>query len=141
MAGYSNTPLPRKLGIRDGDTVALLRAPRGWTIEHLPPGVSLRSRAQGQLDVVVAFFERRADLERRLPALRECLRADGSLWIAWPRRAAGHSSDISENDLRELILPTGLVDTKVAAIDEDWSGLRFMWRKELRARVRARARR
>jgi hypothetical protein len=61
------------------------------------------------------------------------LRADGGLWIAWPRKVAGHESDITENRLREIILPTGLVDTKVAALDEDWSGLKFVWRKELRA--------
>jgi hypothetical protein len=140
MAGYSNTPLPRKLGIREGDTIALLDAPQGWTIEDLPADVSVRTRAQGPLDVIVAFFRRRAAIERRLPALLRSVRADGSVWIAWPRKAAGHVSDISENDLRTLILPTGLVDTKVAAIDDDWSGLRFVWRKQLRARASAPAR-
>jgi hypothetical protein len=132
MAGYSGTPLPQKLGIKPGHAVALLGSPRGWAIEGLPNGVALRSRAQGPLDVIVAFFDERARLERRLPILVRALRADGGLWIAWPRKAAGHVSDISENDLRDLILPTGLVDTKVAALDEDWSGLKFVWRKELR---------
>ena len=135
MAGYSGTPLWRKLGVRAGDSVALLGAPRGWAIADLPADVSVRTRAAGSLDVIVAFFDRRAAIERRLPALLRGLRADGSLWIAWPRRAAGHSSDITENDLRAIILPTGLVDTKVAALDDDWSGLRFVWRKELRARA------
>jgi hypothetical protein len=86
--------------------------------------------------VIVAFCARRAQLERRLPALIGALRTNGGLWIAWPRKAAGHESDISENALREIVLPTGLVDVKVAALDEDWSGLKFVWRKELRPRVR-----
>ena len=141
MAGYSGTPLSRKLGIRAGDTVAFLGAPRGWTVADVPAGVTVRTRAAGSLDVIVAFFDRRAAIERRLPALQRALRADGSLWIAWPRKAAGHSSDISENDLRAIVLPRGLVDTKVAAFDDDWSGLRFVWRKELRASAARPARR
>jgi hypothetical protein len=132
MAGYSGTPLVKKLGIRAGDRVAVLDGPPRWTIAGLPGDVKLGSRARGPLDVIVAFFERRAKLERRLDALIGALRADGSLWLAWPRKAAGHVSDISENDLRDLVLPRGLVDVKVAALDEDWSGLKFVWRKELR---------
>jgi hypothetical protein len=126
--------LVRKLGIDAGDAVALLAAPSGWAIDGLPQGVVVRHRARGPLDVIVAFFERRAQLERRLPVLSRALRADGSLWLAWPRKAAGHLSDISENALREIVLPTGLVDTKVAALDEHWSGLKFVWRRELRAK-------
>ena len=131
--GYSGTPLHRKLGIEEGHVVALLGEPAGWSIEGLPNRVALRRRARGPLDVIVAFFARRAALERRLPALVRALRADGSLWIAWPRKAAGHVSDISENKLREVILPVGLVDVKVAALDEHWSGLKFVWRRELRS--------
>ena len=133
MVGYSGTPLWRKLGIDAGDVVALLGEPSGWMIEGLPDKVAVRRRARGPLDVIVAFFDRRVDVERRLPLLRRALRPDGSLWIAWPRKAAGHSSDISEQGLREIVLPTGLVDTKVAALDDDWSALRFVWRKELRS--------
>lgn len=133
MAGYSSTPLSRKLGIKAGHAVAILGAPAGWSIGGLPPGVSQRTELRGAFDVIVAFFGARAGLERRLPALQRALRVDGGLWIAWPRKAAGHASDISENLLRELILPSGLVDTKVAALDEDWSGLRFVWRREHRA--------
>ena len=136
MVGYSGTPLCRKLGIKAGDTVALLGEPSGWIIEGLPEGVVVRSRARRPLDLIVAFFDRRAKVERRLPVLVRALRADGSLWIAWPRKAAGHASDISENDLRDVVLPTGLVDIKVAALDEDWSGLKFVWRKELRSNLR-----
>jgi alkylation response protein AidB-like acyl-CoA dehydrogenase len=135
MAGYASTPLYRKLGIKDGHVLALRGEPAGWRIEDLPDTVVVRRRARGPLDVIVAFYDRRAELERGLPALARALRADGSLWIAWPRKAAGHVSDISENALREIVLPTGLVDVKVAALDEDWSGLKFVWRKELRSQL------
>jgi Protein of unknown function (DUF3052) len=133
MAGYSGTPLWRKLGIKANCVVALVGAPTGWTIADLPERVLVRRRVQGSLDVVIAFFDQQAKLERRLPSLTRALPADGALWIAWPRKAAGHVSDISENKLRETILPSGLVDVKVAALDEDWSGLKFVWRRELRA--------
>ena len=132
MAGYSGTPLVKKLGIRAGDRVAVLNGPPRWTIEGLPADVKLRSRARAPLDVIVAFFDRRTRLERRLDSLIGALRAEGSLWIGWPRKATWHVSDISENDLRDLLLPRGLVDVKVAALDEDWSGLKFVWRRELR---------
>lgn len=135
-AAYSGTPLVRKLGINSGHAVALLSAPPGWRIEDLPDGVRPSTRARGTFDVIVAFCAGRVQLERRLPALIAVLRTNGGLWVAWPRKAAGHESDISENLLREIILPTGLVDIKVAALDEDWSGLKFVWRKELRAHVR-----
>ncbi len=135
-AGYSDTPLVRKLGIKSGHAVALLSAPPGWRIEDPPEGVRPSTRARGTFDVIVAFCARRALLERRLPALIAALRTNGGLWVVWPRKAAGHESDISENLLREIILPTGFVDIKVAALDEDWSGLKFVWRKELRGRAR-----
>jgi hypothetical protein len=133
VAGYSGTPLVRKLGIKPGQAVAVLGAPAGWSIPDLPGGVVTTTTARGPFDVLVAFFERRADLERRLPALMRCIAPDGGLWVAWPRRAAGHESDLTDSVLRAIVLPTGLVDVKVAALDEDWSGLRFVWRKELRA--------
>ncbi len=81
--------------------------------------------------MILAFFDRRAKLERRLAVLVRALRAAGSLWISWPHKAAGHASEISENGLRRIVLPTGLVDTKVAALDEDWSGLKFVWRRDI----------
>ena len=135
MTGYSGTPLHRKLGIKPGHVVALLGEPPGWAIADLPEEVSVRHQLRGPLDVIVAFFGQRVTLERRLPALLKALHRDGSLWIAWPRKASGHISDISENSLRDLILSTGLVDTKVAALDDDWSGLKFVWRQELRSRL------
>jgi hypothetical protein len=136
MAGYSAAPVAKKLGIKQGHAIAVLGAPRGWVIEGLPSGMRPRTQARGALDVIVAFFTARSQLERRLPVLGRALKTDGSLWIAWPRKSTGHTSDISENGLREIVLPTGLVDTKVAALDEDWSALRFVLRKELRAKAR-----
>lgn len=135
MAGYSDTPLIRKLGIKSGQSIALIGRPAGWEIEGLPADVTVQDQAAGALDLILAFFAERAELARDAPALLPALFPDGSLWIAWPRRAAGHVSDIRENDLREILLPAGVVDTKVAAIDEHWSGLKFVWRKELRARL------
>jgi hypothetical protein len=129
-AGYSGTPLVRKLGIKPGSQLGLLAAPEGFdaTLGELPPGVSVRRRARGPLDVIVAFCPRRAELERRLPALRDALEPAGGLWIAWPKRSSGVVSDLTEGIVRELGLRAGLVDNKVCAIDEVWSGLRFVYR-------------
>jgi hypothetical protein len=129
-AGYSGTPLPRKLGIKPDSRLALLGAPPGFdaTLGELPAGVSIRRQARGPLDVILAFFVGRADLERRLPALARALQPAGGLWIAWPKRASGVASDLTENVVRELGLVAGLVDNKVCAVDEVWSGLRFVYR-------------
>ena|SRR5271167_41145 len=127
--GYSGTPLARKLGIASGMTVVLVDAPADFPETLDPPeGVRLRTRLQGSLDVIVCFAVERARLARRLDALRRALPDAGGLWIAWPKRASGVATDVTENVLRELILPTGLVDNKVCAIDETWSGLRFVVR-------------
>ena len=134
-AGYSGTPLPKKLGIRQGDTVAILGAPDGFdaTLGSLPAGTTIRRRARGLADVVVSFHTGRAELEARVPRLLEVLDVDGGLWVAWPKRASGVPTDLTEDSMREIFLPLGLVDNKVCAIDETWSGLRMVWRKELRA--------
>jgi hypothetical protein len=133
VAGYSGTPLARKLGIAPGDRIALLGAPAGFAVPDLPPGVEVRTRARGRFAVIVSFHTRRADFERRFSTLLDVLEVDGGLWIAWPKRASGVATDMTENVVREVGLPTGVVDNKVAAIDEVWSGLRLVWRKELRA--------
>jgi len=133
MAGYSGTPLPKKLGIREGDRVALLGAPKDFTLPDPPPGVEIRTQARGQFAVVVSFHTTRADLERRFPSLMKAMEVDGGLWVAWPKKSSGVPTDITENTVREVGLPTGLVDNKVCAIDDTWSGLRLVWRKELRA--------
>lgn len=129
-AGYSGTPLIRKLGIKPGARVALLGAPDGFdrTLGELPPDVSVRRWARGPLDVIVAFYLDRAELERALPRLRGALDLTGGMWIAWPKRASGVPTDLAENVVRELGLAAGLVDNKVAAVDEVWSGLRFVYR-------------
>jgi hypothetical protein len=134
-AGYSGTPLARKLGIKEGHAVALLGAPDGFeaTLEGLPDAVTLRTGARGTNDVLVSFHTERSNLEKRLPTLLGAMDVDGGLWVAWPKKASGVPTDITEDTVREVALPLGLVDNKVCAIDETWSGLRVVWRKELRA--------
>jgi hypothetical protein len=130
-AGYSGTPLPRKLGIKPEARVALIGAPEGFdaTLGELPPGVTVTRRLGGRpRDVIVAFFSRRTTLERRLPALRSALDPAGGLWLAWPKRASGVDTDLTDDVVRTLGLATGLVDNKVCAIDQVWSGLRLVYR-------------
>jgi hypothetical protein len=135
-AGYSGTPLARKLGIKAGARLALAGAPGDFvaTLGDLPDGVRVCRRIRGSFDVIVAFFTERAELERRLPALRAALEPDGGLWLAWPKRASGVVSDLGDGAVREAGLAAGLVDNKVCAIDATWSGLRFVYR--LRDRVK-----
>jgi hypothetical protein len=130
MAGYSGTPLPKKLGIVDGTRVALISAPKGFeaTLGGLPPGASLREQARGRLDVIVFFATRRRELERRFPVLARALVPNGGLWVSWPKRTSGVATDLTENVARNIGLAAGLVDNKVCAIDDIWSGLRFVYR-------------
>jgi hypothetical protein len=136
-AGYSGTPLARKLEIKEGHTVTLLGAPKGFAdeLKGLPDGVTIRTRASGSADVVVSFHTERADLECRVPRLLDVLDVDGGLWIAWPKKASKVPTDITEDTVREVFLPLGLVDNKVCAIDDVWSGLRVVWRKDRRHRT------
>ena len=129
-AGYSGTPLPRKLGIKPEARLGLIGAPDGFeaVLGELPPGVSVRRRLHGPFDVIVAFFVARAELERRLPGCREALTPAGGLWLAWPKRSSGVATDLGEGMVRELGLAAGLVDNKVCAIDATWSSLRFVYR-------------
>jgi hypothetical protein len=131
MTGYSGTPLPRKLGIKPGHRVLLLGAPgdfAGATLGELPDGVRVRTRASGEADVIVAFHTRRARLAQRMPALRGRMDPAAGLWIAWPKRASKVETDLTEDVVRELALANALVDNKVCAIDETWSGLRLVIR-------------
>ncbi|MHB8243054.1 MAG: DUF3052 family protein [Solirubrobacteraceae bacterium] len=137
MAGYSKTPLWKKLGIREGDKLLLLDAPAKWKVPELPSDVtstvgSARGGDEHAADLILAFFATRAQLIDAIPALAPRIFPDGAIWAVWPRRAGGHHSDIREQDIRDVALPLGLVDVKVAALDEDWSGLRLVWRRELR---------
>jgi hypothetical protein len=121
--------LAKKLGIREGARIAVLSPPKGFTDSlDLPTGVQLKREARGRHDVIVFFVTRRSELTRRFPSLARALEPDGGLWIAWPKRTSGVATDLSENPIRDIGLGIGLVDNKVAAIDETWSGLRFVYR-------------
>jgi hypothetical protein len=130
VTGYSGTPLAKKLGIKPGHRLALVDAPEGWAVPDLPDGVTT-GEPRGA-DVVVAFHRSAAELAAGIEALGQAIYPDGMVWIAWPRKAGGHESDITENGIRDVVLPLGLVDTKVAALDDDWSGLKVVWRRERR---------
>lgn len=132
-AGYSGTPLVRKLGIKPEHRVLLDGAPDGFVLADLPDGVSLESRAgPGPYDVVVLFTDSRDRLEERLPLHHDRIRRDGAIWVAWPKRASKVPTDMTEDVVREVALPRGLVDVKVAAVDEVWSGLKLVIRKQNR---------
>jgi hypothetical protein len=132
MAGYSGTPLVKKLGIREGHRVATVNAPKGFEtlLGRLPDGAVLQAGLAGRapLDVVVAFVSRRADLERQLEQVRPRMTPAAGFWVAWPKKASGVPTEVTENLVREVALPTGLVDNKVCAIDDTWSGLRLVIR-------------
>jgi hypothetical protein len=133
VAGYSGTPLATKLGIKEGSRLTLLSAPGALALD-LPPEVEVRRQLRGKADVVVAFFTALGKLDGRLPALGSVIFPSGSLWIAWPKRASGVPTDLSDTVVRGAGLRRGLVDNKVCAIDETWSALRFVWRLEIRGR-------
>ena len=126
-AGYSGTPLPKKLGIKPGHRLLLLTAPDELELD-LPEDVKVGRTARGKADVIVSFHTERADLARRMPKLRETMEPAAGLWIAWPKRASKVPTDLTEDVVRELALANRLVDNKVAAIDEKWSGLRLVIR-------------
>jgi hypothetical protein len=132
-AGYSGTPLQRKLGFKPGMTAVYLNAP-----DHLDEllgeleGVSVRRSLHGHADLVMCFVTERRQLERRAARLREAVAPDGMVWVCWPKKASKVDTDMTEDVVRDVLLPTGLVDNKVAAVDETWSGLKLVVRVELR---------
>jgi hypothetical protein len=134
VAGYSGTPLVRKLGIKEDTRLGLFGAPDDFTdlLVGLGDGVVIRTRAGSPLSVIVTFHVERAHFEQRLPVLLRSLDRDGGLWVAWPKKASKVPTDMTEDVVREVVLPLGLVDNKVCAIDETWSGLRVVWRRENR---------
>ena len=137
QAGYSGTPLARKLGIGEDDEVAVIGAPEGFAdrLEAEVAGLAvIRTdlREVPLFDVIVAFMTWRAELEGSLDLLRSRMAPACGLWIAWPKRASKVRTDLTDNVIREIALPTGLVDNKVCAIDQIWSGLRLVIRRELR---------
>jgi hypothetical protein len=134
VAGYSGTPLAKKLGIAPSMMITAVGAPddlREW-LAPMPPDVSWVGGGKARLDLALMFVTRRAEVERRFFPLAGRVEPAGAIWIAWPKKASGIATDVTENALREIILPTGYVDTKVCAISEVWSGLKFVLRKELR---------
>jgi hypothetical protein len=123
----------RKVGVRDGDRLCLLHAPQTWDAGAAGAVDLVRRRTATPADVVVAFYTTLAALRREAPVLAESITPDGMAWVAWPRKAAGHVSDLGDEAVRATLLAAGLVDVKVAMLDEDWSGLKFVWRREHRA--------
>ncbi len=137
-AGYSGTPLPSKLGIKSGQRIAFIDAPPEFAdaLGDLPEDVQKpRTTLRGPLHLVVAFFVERRTFERRLPRLIAALDPAGALWIAWPKRASGVATDLTEDVVRELGLAAGVVDVKVCAIDATWSGLKLVVRAKDRRPV------
>lgn len=127
-ADYSGTPLPKKLGIREGSRVCVVGAPEGFALTPMPSGVEVRTRARGPLDVVVLFTLRRADLTRRFGALARTLDVAGRLWVAWPKKASGVLTDLTFATVQGVGLHGGLVDNKSASIDDVYQGLQFVIR-------------
>jgi hypothetical protein len=131
VAGYSGTPLPKKLGIKQGSAVSLVAPPPGFgetELIELPSGATLLPAAASDLDVIVLFVEWMADLQGQFEAQARRLRPAGGLWVAWPKKASGRPTDLNENLIRDIGLAAGLVDNKVCAINDTWSGLRFVYR-------------
>ena len=129
MAGYSGTPLPRKLGIKEGSTVVLVDAPPGFEL-----GVDAEHELRPGTDVALLFVTSRTELEGGFRVVAPTMQPAGGLWVAWPKKASGVPTDLTEDVLREVCLPLGWVDNKVCAVDDVWSGLRFVLRKENRPR-------
>jgi len=140
MAGYSGTPLPRKLGLKPDARFGTFNAPDDFAeqLGELPSGVTLRDAARGSspLDVIVCFVSSIAELQRLFPRARKRLDPSGGLWLCWPKKASGIATDVSENVVRDFGLAASLVDNKVCAIDDVWSGLRLVVRVRDRPRVK-----
>jgi hypothetical protein len=133
-AGYSGTPLAKKLGIATGHRVWLAQAPANYRtlVAPLPEGVTFVSKASNTTDVAHVFASQRRDLEKTLHTLRSALKPDAAIWVSWPKKASKLPTDITEDVIRELALPMRFVDIKVCAVDDTWSGLKLVVRKELR---------
>lgn len=134
VRGYSGTPLPTKLGIVEGASVAFLNAPLDFEglVHPLPDGVEEAKELRPGLDVVVFFTLSRRELEHAILELRDAIAPDGAVWVAWPKKTSGVVSNMTEDVVRQVALPEGMVDNKVAAIDDTWSGLRVVIRRENR---------
>jgi len=134
--GYSGTPLAKKLGIKPGATVFVSNTPTNYAklVAPLPEGVSLARRVTATTDVIHLFYKGRQDLERGLKLALKSMRPDAALWVSWPKKSSGVATDITEDTIRDVALPMGLVDIKVCAVDNVWAGLKLVVRKERRER-------
>jgi len=134
MAGYSGTPLPRKLGIKENAGVLIINAPDNYRtlVTPLPDGVRFMARVSNATDLIHGFYTQRAELRKSLSSLRTRIRPDAVVWVSWPKKASKVPTDIVEDTIREIALPMGYVDIKVAAFDEVWSALKLVIRKTLR---------
>ncbi|MBL8515799.1 MAG: DUF3052 domain-containing protein [Betaproteobacteria bacterium] len=134
-AGYSGTPLWKKLGLKEGGTLATVGAPTSFPddLGELPPGANIRGGLKADEALCIVFVGDRATLERQVAIAAKKLHRDGSLWISWPKKSSKLFKDLTEDGIRHVVLPMGLVDVKVCAVNDDWSGLKLMVRKELRA--------
>jgi hypothetical protein len=134
VAGYSQTPLSKKLGIKPGHAVHAIDAPRGYRtlLEPLPGGVTFTPRLSAAVDVVHLFVTDERTLASLIPRIRQQMKPDGAVWVSWPKQASKLKTDVTEDVVRAIALPTGLVDVKVCAVDDVWSGLKLVVRKALR---------
>jgi hypothetical protein len=134
MAGYSSTPLAQKLGIKPNGRLVTIGAPGNYAalVEPLPAGVTVGRRTSWATDIVHLFVTRRSDMEGRLPVLIELMRPDTAIWVSWPKKTAKASTDVTEQTIRDVALPLGLVDVKVCAVDDVWSALKLVIRKDRR---------
>lgn len=134
MAGYSGTPLSKKLGISSGSAIHTIDAPPAYRtmLAPLPAGVTFAPKLSGAVDIVHVFATAASTLEAALPRIRKQMRADAAVWVSWPKKAAKVPTDVTEDVVRAIALPTGLVDVKVCAVDDVWSGLKLVIRKQLR---------
>lgn len=130
MAGYSGTPLPKKLGIKPNQRIALIDAPKDFTklLGPLPENATIVKRLNGPLDLIILFVDREQPLAKQFPILAEKLQKDGMIWIAWPKKSSGVATDLVFEKVQRIGLDCGLVDVKICAVDEVWSGLKFVIR-------------
>jgi len=134
MAGYSGTPLPQKLGIKPGLTVVAINAPANYRrlLGQIPDSVTFSERLKSGSSFVHLFTSRRSEMQKKMSILRDKISDNGAIWVSWPKKSSGISTDVTEDVIREIALPLGFVDIKVCAVDDIWSGLKLMIRRENR---------
>lgn len=134
MSGYSGTPLAKKLGFKEGHRVRVTNAPSNYhkLVRPIPDNVTISSRITTNIDIWHLFTKSFDELQSKLPLLMESINQNGSIWISWPKMSSGVPTSVTEDSIRTAALPLGLVDIKVCAVDETWSGLKLVIRKELR---------